>query len=195
MHPKGSPRLNPAHGDGFACQLYLTSWRPGRASLALSWRAFPNRRTGFCVSKRYQCAGLASLTRIPAAPAIYRQTRVRRSGYPRSCGRRLVNQSRSCAFGRKRIMDVIVIGGGIGGIATAYQLRAAGHRVCVVERHATVAQGATYGHGGAVLPSPLDVWFGPTFMQTRRAMKTGIVFKPGFDSQTRDFAKKLAEFH
>jgi D-amino-acid dehydrogenase len=89
-------------------------------------------------------------------------------------------------------MDVIVIGGGIGGIATAYQLRAAGHRVCVVERHATVAQGATYGHGVGVLPSPLDVWFGPTFMQTRRAAKTGIVFKPGFDTQTREFAKKLA---
>ncbi|WP_086383677.1 FAD-dependent oxidoreductase [Caballeronia sordidicola] len=92
-------------------------------------------------------------------------------------------------------MDVIVIGGGIGGIATAYQLRAAGHRVCVVERHATVAQGATYGHGGAILPSPLDVWFGPTFMQTRRAAKTGVVFKPGFDSETREFAKKLTEFH
>ncbi len=89
-------------------------------------------------------------------------------------------------------MDVIVIGGGIGGIATAYQLRAAGHRVCVVERHATVAQGATYGHGVGVLPSPLDVWFGPTFMQTRRATKTGIVFKPGFDSDTREFARKLA---
>ena len=89
-------------------------------------------------------------------------------------------------------MDVIVIGGGIGGIATAYQLRAAGHRVCVVERHATVAQGATYGHGGAILPTPLDVWFGPTFMQTRRASKTGIVFKPGFNSEARAFAKKLA---
>ena len=89
-------------------------------------------------------------------------------------------------------MDVNVIGGGIGGIATAYQLLAAGHRVCVVERHATVAQGATYGHGGAMLPSPLDVWFGPTFMQTRRSMKTGVVFKPGFNSDTREFAKKLA---
>ena len=89
-------------------------------------------------------------------------------------------------------MDVIVIGGGIAGIATAYQLRANGHRVCVVERHATVAQGATYGHGGSVLPSPLDVWFGPTFMQTRRAAKTGVVFKPGFNSDTREFAKQLA---
>lgn len=89
-------------------------------------------------------------------------------------------------------MDVIVIGGGIGGIATAYQLRAAGHRVCVVERHATVAQGATYGQSGAILPTPLDAWFGPTFMQGRRSAKTGIVFKPGFNSDTREFAKKLA---
>ncbi len=68
-------------------------------------------------------------------------------------------------------MDVIVIGGGIAGIATAYQLRAAGHRVCVVERHATVAQGATYGQGGVLLPTPLDVWFGPTFMRERRAQR------------------------
>ncbi len=90
-------------------------------------------------------------------------------------------------------MDVIVIGGGIVGVATAYQLRAAGHRVCVVERHATVAQGATYGQGGALLPTPLDVWFGPTFMHSRRAPKSGIVFKPGFNSGARRFARRLAQ--
>lgn len=89
-------------------------------------------------------------------------------------------------------MDVIVIGGGIVGVATAYQLHAAGHRVCVVERHATVAQGATYGHGGAVLPTPLDVWFGPTFMRSRRAPKSGIVYKPGFNSGARRFVRRLA---
>ncbi|TDN70179.1 FAD-dependent oxidoreductase [Paraburkholderia sp. BL10I2N1] len=92
-------------------------------------------------------------------------------------------------------MDVIVIGGGIVGVATAYQLRAAGHRVCVVERHATVAQGATYGHGGTVLPSPLDVWFGPTFMQNRRAVKNGVISKVGFNSTARDFVKRLAKLH
>ncbi|RDU99418.1 FAD-dependent oxidoreductase [Trinickia dinghuensis] len=85
-------------------------------------------------------------------------------------------------------MDVIVIGGGIVGVATAYQLRAAGHRVCVVERHATVAQGATYGHGGIVLPTPLDAWFGPTFLGSRR----GIVYRPGLNSSARRFAKQIA---
>ncbi|CAG4887644.1 FAD-dependent oxidoreductase [Paraburkholderia gardini] len=89
-------------------------------------------------------------------------------------------------------MDVIVIGGGITGVATAYQLRAAGHRVCVVERHATVAQGATYGHSGTVLPTALDVWFGPTFMENRRAAKSGVVTKTGFNAGARDFLKRLA---
>ncbi|AOK29491.1 amino acid dehydrogenase [Burkholderia singularis] len=88
-------------------------------------------------------------------------------------------------------MDVIVIGGGLAGIATAYQLRAAGHRVCVVERHATVAQGATYGQGGALLPTPLDVWFGPTFMRERRASKSGVVYKPGLNGALRRFVGRL----
>lgn len=89
-------------------------------------------------------------------------------------------------------MDVIVIGGGIAGVATAYQLRAAGHRVCVVERHATVAQGATYGHGGTVLPTPLDVWFGPTFMASRQNAKNGVISKTGFTGPARQFVKQLA---
>jgi D-amino-acid dehydrogenase len=91
----------------------------------------------------------------------------------------------------KKIMDVIVIGGGIAGIATAYQLHTAGHRVCVVERHATVAQGATYAQGGALLPSSLDVWFGPTFMASSRSKQSGMLVKPGFDSAARDFLKQL----
>ena len=92
-------------------------------------------------------------------------------------------------------MDVIVIGGGIAGVATAYQLRAAGHRVCVVERHATVAQGATYGHGGTVLPTPLDVWFGPTFMASRQNAKNGVINKIGFNgdgASVRQAARRVA---
>ena len=81
---------------------------------------------------------------------------------------------------------------GSSGVATAYQLRAAGHRVCVIERHATVAQGATYGHGGTVLPTPLDVWFGPTFMHHRQAAKCGMIRKTGFNGAARDFVKRLA---
>ncbi|NRO97537.1 FAD-dependent oxidoreductase [Paraburkholderia sp. NMBU_R16] len=91
-------------------------------------------------------------------------------------------------------MDVIVIGGGVVGVATAYQLHSAGHRVCVIERHATVAQGATYGHGGALLPTPLDVWFGPTFVPNARVPRSGLVYKPGFNGSTRRFMQRLAAF-
>jgi D-amino-acid dehydrogenase len=97
------------------------------------------------------------------------------------------------SFGKSnQNMDVIVIGGGIAGVATAYHLRAAGHRVCVVERHATVAQGATYGHGGTVLPTPLDVWFGPTFMASRQNARNGVISKTGFNGPARQFVKQLA---
>jgi D-amino-acid dehydrogenase len=89
-------------------------------------------------------------------------------------------------------MDVIVIGGGIAGVATACQLRAAGHRVCVIERHATVAQGATWGHSGVVLPTPLDVWFGPTFMRNGRAAASGLISKTGFSGDARTFVKRLS---
>jgi D-amino-acid dehydrogenase len=92
------------------------------------------------------------------------------------------------------IMDVIVIGGGITGVATAYQLRAAGHRVCVVERHATVAQGATYGHCGSILPTPLDVWFGPTFMASRQSARSGVIRKTGFNGTVREFVRQLGQF-
>jgi D-amino-acid dehydrogenase len=91
-------------------------------------------------------------------------------------------------------MDVIVIGGGVVGVATAYQLHSAGHRVCVIERHATVGQGATYGHGGALLPTPLDVWFGPTFVPNARIPRSGLVYKPGFNGGTRRFMQRLAAF-
>ena len=101
-----------------------------------------------------------------AGPSFYRQGA--RLGVSARASRRAALESR--AFGHKKVMDVIVIGGGIASIATAYQLHAAGHRVCVIERHATVAQGATYGQGGPLLPSPLDVWFGrPSWRRAARS--------------------------
>lgn len=88
-------------------------------------------------------------------------------------------------------MDVIVIGGGTAGVATAYQLRARGHRVCVVEQHASVAQQASFGHGGLMLPTPLDVWAGPQMMRASRPAKSGMVFKPGFSRQVRRFRQQI----
>ncbi|MCY0388128.1 FAD-dependent oxidoreductase [Robbsia sp. Bb-Pol-6] len=58
-------------------------------------------------------------------------------------------------------LDLIVIGAGISGVAIATAAANAGWSVAVVEQHATVAQGASFAHGGLVLPAPFDPWFGP----------------------------------
>ena len=91
-------------------------------------------------------------------------------------------------------MDVIVIGSGITGMATAWQLHEAGHRVRVIERHANVAQGATHGHSGIVLPSALGVWFGPSFMRRERSLPTGMIDKAGLYGTARAFIKRLAKW-
>ncbi|MEX8323904.1 FAD-dependent oxidoreductase, partial [Klebsiella pneumoniae] len=56
------------------------------------------------------------------------------SGFTGPGPQRILTGRRARRPSSKHSMDVIVIGGGISGVATAYQLRAAGHRVCVVER-------------------------------------------------------------
>lgn len=58
-------------------------------------------------------------------------------------------------------LDLIVIGAGISGVAVAAAAAAAGWSVAVVEQHATVAQAASFAHGGLALPVPFDPWFGP----------------------------------
>ena len=92
-------------------------------------------------------------------------------------------------------MDVIVIGGGLTGVTTAYQLRVAGHRVCVIEQHATVAQEASFGQGGLVLPTPLDVWFGPGFTFGMRQMllgsRNGMLYQRGLSAGARQFIRQL----
>ncbi|CAM2145600.1 D-amino-acid dehydrogenase [Pararobbsia alpina] len=92
-------------------------------------------------------------------------------------------------------MDVIVIGGGLTGVTTAYQLRAAGHRVCVIEQHATVAQEASFGQGGLLLPTPLDVWFGPGLAFGMRQMlfgsRNGMIYQPGLSAGARRFVRQL----
>ncbi len=56
-------------------------------------------------------------------------------------------------------MKVIVIGGGIAGVTTAYWLHTHGHAVHLIDRHTTVAQEATFGQNGLLLPSPLNAGF------------------------------------
>ena len=49
-------------------------------------------------------------------------------------------------------MRLAVIGAGVVGVTTAYELTEDGHEVVVFERHSTAAEGASFANGGLVAP-------------------------------------------
>jgi D-amino-acid dehydrogenase len=94
------------------------------------------------------------------------------------------------------VMDVIVIGGGVAGVTTAHALRAAGHQVCVIERHTTLAQEATFGRDSLMLPNALGAWFGPGVPATRAWLGLGrmrghhgLLLRAGIDRELRSWVR------
>ncbi len=57
--------------------------------------------------------------------------------------------------------DVIVIGGGLAGLASAYALHEAGYGVRVLERREDVALETSFANGGILTPSMPDPWNAP----------------------------------
>ncbi len=58
-------------------------------------------------------------------------------------------------------MRVAVIGAGIVGVTTAYELAADGHQVTVLERHASVAEETSFANAGVVAPGYVTPWAAP----------------------------------
>lgn len=58
-------------------------------------------------------------------------------------------------------MQVVVIGGGVIGVCTAYFLADAGHEVVLVERHGNVAEQSSFGNAGIVAPAYATPWAAP----------------------------------
>jgi D-amino-acid dehydrogenase len=58
-------------------------------------------------------------------------------------------------------MRIVVLGGGVVGVTTAYQLQRDGHEVVVVERNPEVAAGASFGNAGMIAPGHSFVWSSP----------------------------------
>jgi D-amino-acid dehydrogenase len=58
-------------------------------------------------------------------------------------------------------MRIVVLGGGVVGVTTAYQLQKDGHDVVVIERNSEVATEASWGNAGMIAPGHSFVWSSP----------------------------------
>lgn len=58
-------------------------------------------------------------------------------------------------------MDVIVLGAGVTGVATAWYLRKAGHNVTVLERRESAGLETSYANGGQISVSHAEPWANP----------------------------------
>jgi D-amino-acid dehydrogenase len=79
-------------------------------------------------------------------------------------------------------MQVLVIGGGIIGVTTAYCLRQRGLEVTVLERNAGVAQEASFANAGVIAPSYVAPWAQPGMPKKILAQlfkrDAAVVFRP-----------------
>lgn len=59
-------------------------------------------------------------------------------------------------------MRIVVIGAGVVGVATAYELFKDGHEVVVIERHETAATETSFGNAGLIAPGHSYSWASPS---------------------------------
>ncbi len=58
-------------------------------------------------------------------------------------------------------MNIVVLGAGIVGVATAYYLARDGHQVTIIDRRCAPGQETSFANGGLVSPSMADPWSSP----------------------------------
>lgn len=82
-------------------------------------------------------------------------------------------------------MKVIVLGGGVVGVASAYYFGQAGCEVTLIDRQASAASETSYGNAGLVSPGDATAWASPaalkTFVQSLYKPDMGIKVKPTLD--------------
>src|SRR5947209_17302994 len=62
---------------------------------------------------------------------------------------------------REEAMRILIMGGGVVGVTTAYQLLKDGHEVVLLERQPAVAQETSWGNAGMIAPGHSFVWSSP----------------------------------
>ncbi len=82
-------------------------------------------------------------------------------------------------------MRVLVLGGGVIGVTTAYELAKDGHEVTVVEKQQRLAQDASSGNAGLIAPGHSYSWASPAaprmMLESLRGKATAIRVKPRLD--------------
>ncbi len=82
-------------------------------------------------------------------------------------------------------MKVVVLGAGVIGITTAYQLAKDGHEVVVVERNGGAAEEASHGNASVIAPGHAYAWASPraplTLIESLWKDDTSLRFKFSLD--------------
>ena len=95
-------------------------------------------------------------------------------------------------------MHVLVVGAGIIGVTTAFELRGRGFEVTVLDRRAGVAQEASYGNAGVISTAYAGPWAQPgmpgKILGYLLASASPVIFRPSLDpAQWRWLARWLGE--
>jgi D-amino-acid dehydrogenase len=82
-------------------------------------------------------------------------------------------------------MRVLVMGGGVVGVTSAYQLRQDGHEVVLIERYDDVARDTSQGNAGMIAPGHSFVWSSPRapliLLKSLVVKNQALRFKPSLD--------------
>ncbi|WP_326540697.1 D-amino acid dehydrogenase [Pseudorhodoferax sp.] len=87
-------------------------------------------------------------------------------------------------------MHIAIIGAGVVGITTAYELAADGHQVTVFERHSTAAAETSFANAGVVAPGYVTPWAAPGMpgKVARYLLRRHAPIKLGWPLAPRDIA-------
>lgn len=81
-------------------------------------------------------------------------------------------------------MHIIVLGGGVIGVTTAYELLKDGHQVTLVERAPDAAAGTSFGNAGMIAPGHAFAWASPRVPKIllRSLWRDDLAFRMGFSA-------------
>jgi D-amino-acid dehydrogenase len=81
-------------------------------------------------------------------------------------------------------MRALVLGGGVIGVTTAYELLKDGHQVALVERAPEVARGTSFGNAGMIAPGHAFAWASPKVpaILLRSLWRDDLAFRFGFSA-------------